>query len=179
VARATGIRTSGPARAWSVFSAAPPVTPLASVEVGQRTAVYFTGKDGGGRKILRKLPVTAVQPLGLYTFLGTLEDNPRNLRANVAYQVAQNFWGIVVQTKRGGLALQVMGPDLPNPSTTVFSMRMKGSRIYQQLDNGRPAITAGQVRPYSIAQFTGYFVAYKQFQVTQAVFYYLAPPAPR
>lgn len=169
---------SGLSKAWEIIPADGAHSPFRSVEVGRRTAVYFSGKDGSGRRITRKLPATAVQPLGLYSFLGTLEDNPRNIRANVAYQVPQNFWGIVTTTKRGGLGLKVMGPDLPNPDKTVFSMQMRGARTYVQLDDGRPAIRVGQVRNYSIGLFTGYFVGVNTFQVTQAVFYYLANPTP-
>ena len=87
-------------------------------------------------------------------------------------------WGIVTTTKRGGLGLKVMGPDLPNPDKTVFSMQMRGAKTYVQLDNGRPTIKAGAVRNYSIGLFTGYFVGVNTFQVTQAVFYYLANPTP-
>lgn len=169
---------SGLSKAWEIVPADDTHSPYRSVEVGARTAVYFSGKDGSGRKILRRLPATAVQPLGLYTFLGSLEDNPRNMRTNVAYQVPQNFWGIVTATKRGGLGLKVMGPDLPNPDKTVFSMQMRGAKTYVQLDNGRPPIKVGQVRNYSIGLFTGYFVGVNTFQVTQAVFYYIANPTP-
>ncbi len=164
---------------WTVESLTTPKQRFRTVTVDPNAAVYFSGKNASGKNVNIRLGRVAVQPGGLYTFLGAAEGAPHQLRANVAYQVPQNFWGIVTSVKNGGRTLDVMGPGLPDPDNTQFTMLMGRARIYHQLDTSRPETSVGSVSPYSTALFTGFFVGKNTFKVTQAVFYWMAPPAPR